>query len=380
METIKSPVVVANLDASQEPTIDGKFNKSIIIHRGGRDIGIIGVLLTTTTTMADTKNLTFLDETESVKDEAEELNRQGVKIIIVLSHSGLAIDEYMAANVGEHVDLIVGAHSHTFLYKGNDPPGPDIPVKEYPVVITQESGHKVMIVQASAYAKYVGEFITYFDDDGLLVRYEGNPIFLGSDILPDPAVVAAMSPWKEEADKVGLKLLGTSLLNLSLSPCVTGECSLANLITDSFRRVAVKLAEPGEWTKAEIGVVNTGGIRTSLEKGDIIYGDAATILPFDHDLIIFDIRGDKLLQVIESSVSELDGTGLLLHFAGMKVTVNMKNPPNDRVMSVEVVCRKCQFPVYESIDLFQEYRVITSRYIAYNIGAYKGFLYGKNHM
>lgn len=141
----------------------------------------------------------------------------------------------------------------------------------------------------------------------------------------------------------------------------------------------MNLAESGDWTKAEISIINTGGIRTSLEKGKIYYGDAATVLPFEHDLIIFDIRGDKLLQVIESSVSEEDGTGLLLHHSGMKVTVNMSNTPNERVLNVEILCRKCQIPIYEPIELFKYYRVITSRYITFNTGPYKGFLHGRNH-
>lgn len=63
--------------------------------------------------MANTGKLKFLDETESVKAEAERLAADGVDIIIVLSHSGIDVDEYMAANVGEHVDVIVGGHSHT---------------------------------------------------------------------------------------------------------------------------------------------------------------------------------------------------------------------------------------------------------------------------
>jgi 2',3'-cyclic-nucleotide 2'-phosphodiesterase (5'-nucleotidase family) len=36
---------VANIDDSQEPSIQGKYNKSIIIERGGRKIGILGYIL-----------------------------------------------------------------------------------------------------------------------------------------------------------------------------------------------------------------------------------------------------------------------------------------------------------------------------------------------
>ena len=134
--------------------------------------------------MASTGNLKFLDETETVRKEATELHEQGVDIIIVLSHSGLDVDREIAKNAGPYVDVIVGGHSHTFLYSGDNPPGPDTPRDTYPVTVTQDDGHEVHIVQASAYTKYLGDFVVYFDSEGNVKKYEGNPIFLGPDVVP----------------------------------------------------------------------------------------------------------------------------------------------------------------------------------------------------
>ena len=47
----------------------------------------------------------------------EKLKGEGVKIIIGLSHSGYLIDKKVAAEV-DGIDIIVGGHSHTFLYTG----------------------------------------------------------------------------------------------------------------------------------------------------------------------------------------------------------------------------------------------------------------------
>lgn len=41
-------MLVANMDVSQEPTLEGLFEKSKIIERDGRKIGLIGVILETT--------------------------------------------------------------------------------------------------------------------------------------------------------------------------------------------------------------------------------------------------------------------------------------------------------------------------------------------
>ena len=73
--------------------------------------------LTNYQTISRTGKLKFLDEVESVNDEARRLKSQGIDIIIVLSHCGLKVDRIMAAKC-PLIDVIVGGHSHTFLYSG----------------------------------------------------------------------------------------------------------------------------------------------------------------------------------------------------------------------------------------------------------------------
>jgi 5'-nucleotidase len=79
-----------------------------------------------------------LDEVESVTAEAQRLKSEGVDIIIVLSHCGIEVDRHIAANTGDLVDVIVGGHSHTFLFTGSDPPGPDRPADDYPIVVKND--------------------------------------------------------------------------------------------------------------------------------------------------------------------------------------------------------------------------------------------------
>ena len=60
----------------------------------------------------------FLDEVETVRAEVEKLKKEGIKIIIGLSHAGYGKDQIVAGKV-DGIDVIVGGHSHTFLYTGN---------------------------------------------------------------------------------------------------------------------------------------------------------------------------------------------------------------------------------------------------------------------
>lgn len=68
-------------------------------------------------TTSSTGAAKFFDEIEPLKRETKKLRDEGVKIIIALGHSGIEKDQIIAKEV-EDIDLIVGGHSHTFLYTG----------------------------------------------------------------------------------------------------------------------------------------------------------------------------------------------------------------------------------------------------------------------
>ena len=59
----------------------------------------------------------FTDELEAVQAEVDRLTSEGVNKIIALGHQGLEHDKNMAESL-RGVDVIVGGHSHTFLYSG----------------------------------------------------------------------------------------------------------------------------------------------------------------------------------------------------------------------------------------------------------------------
>lgn len=118
-----------------------------------------------------------------MRSESKKLQNQGVNIIVVLSHCGIDTDLEIARALETNIDVIVGAHTHTFMYTG-DPPGPDSPEYDYPVVIEQSNGHKTLIVHSSAFAKYVGDLTVYFNEFDEVAQWTGQPIFLGPYIQP----------------------------------------------------------------------------------------------------------------------------------------------------------------------------------------------------
>jgi 5'-nucleotidase len=53
LEHIESPIVIANVDDSDEPTFK-KYTKSIVIDKYERKVGVIGAILRSTNTIAKT--------------------------------------------------------------------------------------------------------------------------------------------------------------------------------------------------------------------------------------------------------------------------------------------------------------------------------------
>ncbi|KAJ4433449.1 hypothetical protein ANN_15752 [Periplaneta americana] len=386
LENMKAPHVVVNIDDSEEPSIQGKYKKSIVIERGGRKIGILGYVLKTFYELSSTGKLKFLDEIETVMAEAANLKSQGVDIIIALSHAGLDVDREVAAAVPD-VDVIVGGHSHSFLYTGTPVPGNQIPVDDYPVIVEQPNGHKVLIVQAYAYSKYVGNITVWFDEQGEFAAWEGKPILLDKSVVEDPDTVEALRPWKEEIDVQANRVIGSTkvLLDESSDACKKGECNIGNLVTDAFVNEYTKYAQPGSWTRAAIAFINSGGIRTSILEtgpgGNITYGELMTSQPFANTVDTVELQGKHLLEMLEFSVSrsysrlrgngrhkrdleakEFSGQGFL-QMAGIQVTFDLSLPIMSRVTKLEVRCAECRVPEYEPLDLEKWYRIALVSYL-----------------
>lgn len=248
------------------------------------------------------------------------LKAQGVDIIIVLSHSGLEVDKIIARDGGPDIDVIVGGHSHTFMFTGNDPPGNMRPGDEYPAIVkSADDGHEVLIVQAAAYTKLVGDLTVYFDSLGNIVRWEGSPVYLDESVIPgniclhisffftysyiDPDIVAALQPWKDIVDREGLRVIGTTKVQLSRSRCNVAECNIGNLLSDAFVHKMIDEAEAGDWTYSPIAINAVGGIRSSLEVGNLTYGDLVSCIPFENTLDTMDMYGEHLLLALEYSAS-----------------------------------------------------------------------------
>ncbi|XP_050556281.1 apyrase-like [Spodoptera frugiperda] len=352
LQHLNSTVVTANIIDDLEPTIQGLYEKSIIVEKNNRKIGIIGVLIATTDILASTGRLKFTDEIEAVREEAGKLNAQGVDIIVVLSHCGLEIDREIALHAGPHIDIIVGGHSHTLLFNGDAPENSGFtPLGPYPVVVEQEN-RKVLIVQAAAHTQYLGEIKLTFDDNGHLTHWTAQ------DVLDK------IEEYLPQIEEKASEEIGSSLVKLS-ADCACSECNLGNFMCDAFLHAALPRAGPNQWNYAHFCVNNRGVIRAAIDSGVITYEGLIVASPFENNVEVFDLKGEHIMEMLEFSVeNEQWPGGRLLQVAGLRVTFNGSRPVNSRVVDVQVRCIECDVPRYEPLRLDKYYKVASQSFIA----------------
>lgn len=111
-------------------------------------------------------------------------------------------------NVSPHLTLNVSSVSNCkrlSLFQSGEPPSTEIPYGKYPLEIRPKSNplsKTVLVVQAFAYGKYLGNLTVDFDDNGDLTSWSGNPILLDNSVAKDPRVLRQVEQWKAEVEKV----------------------------------------------------------------------------------------------------------------------------------------------------------------------------------
>ncbi|XP_075983997.1 apyrase-like [Anticarsia gemmatalis] len=372
LERLNSPMLGANVNTTFEPTMTPYMKNHVIVERHGRRIGIIGVLLQQFS--APIGRVIMEDELTAVNREAAILTEQGVDIIIVLSHIGYSSDLALAARVSPTVDIIVGGHSHSLLYNGETPNG-DTALGEYPTVVERTDGHRIPVVQASCYTRYLGNIKFFIDDAGKVQRWEGLPVFLGTSIVQDPKMLEMLEPWREEVDAIGKEVLGVSRVTLNRSWCSRGECNLGSWACDGFLEELMLMhnGSSAGWSDVHVCLINTGGLRVQINPGEVTTEGLLMAMPFENYVQVYDLKGQYLQEALEFSVgvswTDTFSSGRMLQIGGMRNVYNASMPVGSRV-SASIRCVECDVPRYLPLDLDKTYRIVSQSYIGDGGGGY----------
>lgn len=366
VENVTSPILCANIELDEEPELKKlHITKSTVLQVNGVPIGVIGYLTPDTQFLAVKSKVKYMDEIDAIKKEVKKLQSMGVNIIIALGHSGYTKDMEIAKEI-EGIDLVVGAHSHTMLWTGSIDET-ETPKGEYPTFIKQSSGRIVPVVQAYAFTKYLGRLRINFNSEGEIVHIVGQPILLDKSVPQDPDLLELVECRKENVENISSAIVGESKVFLDGASCRRNECNLGNLIADSLVNCYSSNYQGRYWTDAPIALMQGGGIRASLNNRNITTADMLTVLPFDGQLATITLNGTTLLDVFEHSVASYDSDddpGEFLQVSGIKVTYDLKNPTENRVIDIETLCSDCDIPKYDALEKDKNYTIIVSDYIA----------------
>ena len=364
------PVLSANIDASGEPELAGLIEPYTILEVGGEKIGVVGYTTEDTAILSSPgENVKFTDIETAVQNAVDELTAQGVNKIIAVSHGGFGKDREVAAQV-TGLDVIVAGHTHTYLSNTDEEAeGP------YPVVINAPDGNPVLLVSDFTWGKYLGRLDVAFDGNGVATNYSGEPILLDSSVAQDADIQARVEALAAPLNELKVMVVGSAAVDLDgdRSTCRFGECTMGNLITD-----AMLWQTQGEGT--QIAIQNGGGIRASIEAGDVTVGDVLTVLPFGNLISTFELTGAEVVQALENGVSraenpENEGTGRFPQVAGLRYSWNPSQPVGSRTMSVEVLNADGS---YSPVDPNETYKIASNDFMRNGGDGYEVFVDARN--
>lgn len=350
IDEIDFPILLANAEFSGEMALKDRLKGTQVITVGGTSLALIGITTEDTDELSSPgDNVHFLDAVATLKGAVQAFEAAGITRIIVLSHSGYARDKELAALV-PGIDVIVGGHTNTYLSNSDaKAEGP------YPTFIDNPDGNRTAVVQASAYGKFLGELNVVWNDAGEIVSAAGAPILMDAKVAEDPATVERITELAGPLEEIRREIVGSASAPITgtRETCRSGECPMGNLVADAM---LARVKSQG----IDVAIQNGGGLRASIDAGEITMGEVLAVLPFQNTLATFRLKGADLVAALENGFSQAEaGAGRFPQVAGMKIVWDPTKPAGERVVSVEIASEDGFAP----LDPQRIYGVATNNYM-----------------
>jgi 2',3'-cyclic-nucleotide 2'-phosphodiesterase (5'-nucleotidase family) len=256
---------------------------------GGRRIALLGLTtgeLTHIVSVRRNAGVAVSDPVASAAELVPDLRRSS-DVVIVLSHLGLDEDRRLAARV-PGIDVIVGGHSHTLL--------------KAPVFVlnaANENGyHGTAIVQAGSRGEWVGRTTLHFEGRRLS-RVTGTVLPVRPEEGEEAEIARLLEPYRDSmATAMSVRVL-RSPRRYGTEGLRDGDTPLGNFVADALRDAA----------GADVAIQNVGGIRAGIPAGDVTVGALYTVLPFDNRVVVVDMKGWQVRQLLDFIARRIGGGG-----------------------------------------------------------------------
>ena len=247
---------------------------------GDIKIGIIGIIgdVETSILSAHVEDYDFVDPKPIVKRLANELRTlEECDVVIVAAHGDDdLLNETFAYYSGSfRIDGIFTGHSHT-------------PTDEE---IDRADGSTVCVLQNGGYGQSFATLTLEFDEDGKLSGTDGK--LNNTENYESRGILSSVFEKYAEYIAIGETVLTT--IDSEISRYDVG----INVVYSMYSRY-----------NTDIAVINGGGVRTSVEAGDVTYADIFQVLPFENEVYIVTLSGSQLREYLNRNSSGIYWYGI----------------------------------------------------------------------
>jgi 2',3'-cyclic-nucleotide 2'-phosphodiesterase (5'-nucleotidase family) len=319
--------------ATGRPVQWPNVHPSTVVDVAGVRVGLIGVSTEVTlqaTISMNTQGLGIAPLAPAIATEAARLRSAGAAVVVVLAHAGgrctrfddpadlssCGADEEIFRVASElpagMVDVIVAGHRHegvahtvagiaimSSYWRGRAFGRVDLTVDRQS---TRILGRRQFPPRELCPAMHSdGRCASASDSTAVPATYEGQPV------IADAAVAAILAPAIAKADEQRNEPLGVAVTD-AMPRATSEETPLGNLVADWTR---------GASGRADLAIVNGGGVRAPLPAGPITYGRLFEVMPFDNRQATIVITGAELRRVIAAN---LQRRGSIILLSGVRAT------------------------------------------------------------
>ncbi|OFY63119.1 MAG: hypothetical protein A3H98_05825 [Bacteroidetes bacterium RIFCSPLOWO2_02_FULL_36_8] len=115
---------------------------------------------------------------------------------------------------------------------------------------------------------------------------------MNNEIKEDSAMVAHLQPYQKQVHEIMNEVIGFTEEELKKG---FPESKLGNLLADI---IYVKAGQYSK-TKIDFSLINTGGIRVNLAKGNITVGAIFEIMPFENQIVVLTLDGSQVHELFD---------------------------------------------------------------------------------
>ncbi|HCH9279348.1 TPA: bifunctional UDP-sugar hydrolase/5'-nucleotidase [Salmonella enterica] len=333
----KFPFLSANI--YQKSTGERLFKPWAIFTRQDIKIAVIGLTTDDTAKIGNPEYFTdieFRKPAEEAKVVIQELNmNEKPDVIIATTHMGHYDNGDHGSNAPGDVEMarslpagslamIVGGHSQDPVCMASENKKQVNYVPGTPCAPDKQNG--IWIVQAHEWGKYVGRADFEFRNGEMkMVNYQLIPVNLKKkvtwdngkservlytpEIAENPQMLSLLTPFQNKG-KAQLEVKIGSVNGL-----LEGDRSKVRFVQTNMGRVilAAQIARTG----ADFGVMSGGGIRDSIEAGDITYKSVLKVQPFGNIVVYADLSGKEVVDYLTAVAQMKPDSGAYPQFANV---------------------------------------------------------------